>query len=103
MGVFEGDRTPQEISQYLIGGAASGETIQNLETKINGHKIYLSKETVGGASGIGTINYSYSIALSDHAVLWIDFRGFPIDKTGKEWQYLPIGQAIVHSLILSLD
>lgn len=97
MGVFEGYE-PQELYKYFVGGAAPGEVLQTLETSIDGHPVYLGKETIGKKDLGGIINYTYAISLSKRTVLWVDFYGFPIDKSGKEWGYLPVGQSIVQSL-----
>lgn len=100
MGVFKGFANPQELYKHLIGGAAPGEVLETLETTLSGHKFYLGKETVGKMSPGGIINYTYAVSLADDTMLWIDFYGFPIDKTSKEWEYLPKGQAILQSLII---
>ncbi len=99
MGVFEGYK-PQELYRYLVGGAAPGEILEAIEADISGHPVYLGKETVGKKDLGGIINYTYAVSLSNETVLWIDFYGFPIDRAGEEWKYLPIGQSIIHSLKL---
>ncbi len=93
MGVFEGYKAPQELYEYLVGGAAPGEIIQTLETTINGHRVYLGKESGNG----GVIDYAYAISLSDETILWIIQR-LPGDMMDSEWKNLPIGQTIIQSL-----
>lgn len=98
MGVFKG-YSPKELHEHLVGLPAPGEKIQTLESVINGHQVYLSKEVTGGKMNIGTITYAYAISLSNGSILWVDIQRLPVDTMDEEWKYFPIAQAIVQSII----